>query len=48
MVLITLAHKKFLVMKPHTKKGNGRGYVRWPRFFKNCRAMEGEKKEKGH
>jgi hypothetical protein len=40
MVLTTPPHKKFLATKPHIKK-----YVRRPRFFKNCRAMEEEEEE---
>jgi hypothetical protein len=31
----TPPRKKFLVTKPHR-------YVRWPRFFKNCRATDKE------
>jgi hypothetical protein len=39
-VLITPSCKKFLVTKPRI-----RGCLRWPRFFKNCRATEEEEEE---
>jgi hypothetical protein len=39
MALTTPPHKKFHVTKPHIRE-YGRGYVRQPRFFKNCRTME--------
>jgi hypothetical protein len=37
VVLTTPPCEKFLVTKPYIKR-----YVRWPRFFMNCRATEEE------
>jgi hypothetical protein len=42
-MLTTPPRKEFLVTKTHIKKC--RGYVRWPGFFKNCRATEEEEEE---
>jgi hypothetical protein len=40
-IVLTTSHCK----KVKGMEENGRGYVRWPRSFKNCRAMEEEEEE---